>query len=215
MNPMRLLSIVLSLSLVSVVCFGQTQSQDPNFKRFEYGLSGGILLPATISMDMLDDNVVTSISPMFRLYADVNIIEFFSLGCYVNLAPASIDKLESHPATIPSDYKSAFAYEFGGSFKVPIRLTPTFRMTPAFSVGYRRIHSKFASEVQWSYNGPVEKTGDVNGLALNGQVQFTLLTGGLVSPFLEVGFLTQPVGGNKFTTMTWAPVFFFVAGVCI
>jgi hypothetical protein len=214
-NQFRVIIVVCCLCVGVVLGSAQTTGNDANFKRFEYGISGGVLLPVTLSMDMLSDNVVTSASPIFRGYAEVHIVEYFALGLYVNVAPITLDKLENHSVSVPSDYNSAFAYEFGGSIKVPIPVSQSIRVTPAFNMGYRRIHSKLASEVRWSIYSDVETTGDVNALGLNGAVQVTFLTGSLISPFVEAGFVSEPVGGNQFTTMTFAPAFYFTAGVCL
>ena len=219
MHHPRIHHLVAALMLVGLItrpCLPQTKDAPERFKRVEYGISGGVLFPGSIWVEMADDNVLNSTSPMFRAFVDVRVAEYFTMGVYANVALITLDHLESYPTlSIPDDYKHATAYEFGAVFKVPLRVAETLELVPGFNVGYRRISSKFVSESFVSYSGTKETTGDVNGLGLNASLELRYLTGGPVTPYLEFGFLAQPTGGNKLTFLTFPPIVYLVGGIVL
>lgn len=51
------------------------------------------------------------------------------------------------------------------------------------------------------------------GLGINASMVLEYQLEGKVKPFLDVGFLAQPTGGNDATTMTFAPMFAACVGV--
>ena len=53
----------------------------------------------------------------------------------------------------------------------------------------------------------------MDGLAVNLSVEFQYhLANSPAIPFLDIGFLSQPTGGNSDADVTWAPIFYLNVG---
>jgi hypothetical protein len=107
----------------------------------------------------------------------------FGIGFYVNIGSPWYD-----------GNGETFMVEFGPSVKWRIDLNKVV-VVPAIYIGYR------------SYEDPA---GEGLGLNLSIKAQFPQDT---FIPFIDVGFLSQPVGGNDDTDATFSPVLIFGAGV--
>ena len=79
--------------------------------------------------------------------------------------------------------------------------TEKFAFRPGLSLGYRTI----------SFGNDAIKHMTGMGLNLSGEIAYQ--TSGNLSPLAELGFLTQPTGGNSDTAATYGPTFYFLRGV--
>ena len=107
----------------------------------------------------------------------------FGLGLYINIGSPWYDGYEETSMT-----------EIGTSLKWKFFINKVV-LIPAAYVGYR------------SYEGSAGE-----GLGLNLSVKAQLPQDKFI-PFAEIGFLTQPVGGNDESDATYSPVFIFGGGV--
>ena len=91
-------------------------------------------------------------------------------------------------------YEEVSMTEFGPSFKFKINAGKVV-FVPSLYIGYR------------SYEGDA---GEALGLNLSVKVQYPLEK---IVPFVDIGFLSQPAGGNDDTDITFSPVFIIGGGI--
>jgi len=129
---------------------------------------------------------------LLRAFYDEYILEKLGVGAYVNFSPVSTEG-SSEGATI---------IEFGGSIK------PRFSLADGKSV--LKIGLNIGYRMQSSDVIVMDKI-DAMGLNLTVEVQFT--TSSSIVPFVEIGFLSQPVGGNEYYDIQFPPILYFGGGV--
>ncbi len=92
-------------------------------------------------------------------------------------------------------YGSITMTEFGPTLKVKFKLKNNITLIPTLYIGYR------------SYS---DDAGDGLGLNLSVITQFKFEK---VNPFLDIGFVSQPAGGNDATDITIGPVMLIGGGI--
>ena len=107
----------------------------------------------------------------------------FGVGLFANIGSPWYDGFEE-----------TLMIEFGPALKWKFNLKKIV-FIPSFYIGYR------------SYEGDA---GDGLGLNLSIKAQFPQ---DKFIPFIDIGFLTQPAGGNDATDITFSPVFILGGGV--
>ena len=107
----------------------------------------------------------------------------FGIGLFANIGSPWYDGFEETSMT-----------EFGPSLKWRFDINQ-MEIIPAIYIGYR------------SYDGDAGE-----GLGINFSLKAQFPQDNFI-PFIDIGFLTQPVGGNDDTDMTFSPVFTIGGGV--
>jgi hypothetical protein len=92
-------------------------------------------------------------------------------------------------------YDVVSQHEFGLVIKAKFSASRMLLIVPTVYVGYR------------SYDG---EAGEGLGLNFSTIFQFPMDN---ISPFVDIGFMTQPTGGNDETDITYSPVFIIGGGV--
>ncbi len=87
-------------------------------------------------------------------------------------------------------YGNVGAHEIGAVLKARLSAGPRLLIKPGAYFGYR------------AYGGEAG-----TGLGINGAVAFEYQLNDKVKPFVDLGILTQPAGGNHATDITYGPVF--------
>jgi hypothetical protein len=95
-------------------------------------------------------------------------------------------------------YDVVTQHEFGLSLKARFSASLKILIVPTVYVGYR------------IYDSDDGDPGEGLGLNFSAIFQYRMEK---VSPFLDVGFMTQPAGGNDATDITYSPVFIIGGGV--
>jgi hypothetical protein len=133
---------------------------------------------------------------LLRVFYDAYVAEKFSVGAYVSLSPISWEN-ESTGTTM---------FEFGCTFKARFPLADgAAAIKPGIGFGYRTM-----SIDQLSMAG--ESTG-INAMAVDASIEVQFKADYNFVPFAEIGFLSQPVGGNGDRDMTFPPFVYFGAGI--
>ncbi len=151
----------------------------------EFTFSAGYLFEGEVYV--WAPNRYGSVGETFLLKTDYTgyFSDYFGLGGYVALG---------------KPYYYAFEqigmYEIGVVAKARFKAGDKFLFKLPLYIGYRNYDSSAG-----------------RGLAINlsGVLQYQ---GEKIKPFLDLGFLTQPAGGNEGTDMTFAPVFQASVGIC-
>ncbi|MGQ9842019.1 MAG: hypothetical protein ACUVRK_00505 [Spirochaetota bacterium] len=84
-------------------------------------------------------------------------------------------------------------------------ISPTTAIKPGLEIGYRAFSREYLT--------PGDTDTDGDGLAVNfsAEVQFMLDNGYIMS--IMPGFIAQPAGGTENADVTWAPIFYVMAGI--
>lgn len=185
---MKSLPIVIFFLLVFT---SVTQAQFSS-RTMDIGIGAGYNLGGTVKVSGADLDMEGNF--LLQAFADFYLVEKFSWGVYAKFGPGVKSDISTETATM---------YEFGMGLK-PRFIVSDGKMAirPGLEIGYRIIDLDVDAEGV-----------DVNGLGLNANVEVQFLTSSSIVPFGQIGFLTQPSGGNDFDDVTWAPMFYLMAGV--
>ncbi|WP_146049328.1 autotransporter domain-containing protein [Alkalispirochaeta sphaeroplastigenens] len=160
----------------------------------EVGFSVGRWFPGDIKLD--DENLEARSTVLLRGYLDMYVFSQLSVGMYVAATWGELREAGE------ADYKgnSFDTTEFGGALKARYFLTETFSLRPGLQFGYRRITIDEVSD-------------DPRGVALNGtlEAQYHFPSGAI--PYVDLGFMSQPFGGNRQWDLTWGPRFYLALGI--
>jgi hypothetical protein len=156
------------------------------------GLKAGLLASGSVYVEIADRSFDTSAGPLLLLSADAVVAKRFSLGVFLLNAHPSVTVLGTDYDTSITTMGTTLKGRFGPSGGVSIR--------PGMAFGYQRLSSDATS------------ADDVQGLDLGVLVEVSIPTGSVRIP-LEFGIISQPVGGNDDTEITFAPIFYLAGGV--
>jgi hypothetical protein len=155
----------------------------------DFGITGAVWLSGDFTGDA--NGITKTTGVLARVFYDAYVVDKFCLGVYVNLAPLGFEGTD----------ETATAYEFGGALKGRFPLGDgSAAMKIGVGIGYRNISSKFAA------------ADKIKAMGLNATVEIQFNAKGIV-PFVEVGFLSQPTGGNVDYSVTFPPIIYFGGGV--
>jgi hypothetical protein len=134
-----------------------------------------------------------------RLGADFFLIPKLSMGVYMNVGSIKISGMGPFVGNSPS----VTMMEFGGSLKGRFIIAHgAVAIKAGVNIGYRM----FTSDLKYA--------DKVNAFAIGPDVEVQFATGSVVAPHLEIGFLSQPAGGNNdYTSITFPPIV-YIGGGC-
>jgi hypothetical protein len=154
----------------------------------DFGITGAVWLSGDFGGDV---NITKSTGVLVRVFYDAYVVEKFSLGVFANLSPLGFDGTD----------EKATAYEFGGALKGRFPLGDgSSDIKIGVGIGYRMISSDFAA------------ADKIKGLGIDATVEIQFTAKSIV-PFVEVGFLSQPTGGNVGYSVTFAPIIYLGGGI--
>lgn len=165
----------------------QMSSTDLEGKSFDLGVSAGYWFGGNVVIQGFD--VDKDGAFLLRIFADSYLMPRFAFGGYFNFSPYSQSGV------------SITMFEFGAGIKPRFLLAPDFAIKPGLNIGYRFTTSDISA-------------AEISALGINVSVEFQKAMPG-VFLFGEFGFLSQPSGGNADIEVTFAPIFYFTAGVGI
>ena len=165
----------------------QTPTADLEGKSFDLGVSVGYWFGGNVVIQGFD--VDKDGAFLLRIFADSYLMPRFAFGGYFNFSPYSQEGV------------SITMFEFGAGIKPRFLLAPDFAIKPGLNIGYRFTTSDISA-------------AEISALGINVSVEFQKAMPG-VFLFGEFGFLSQPSGGNADIEVTFAPIFYFTAGVGI
>jgi hypothetical protein len=191
----HMVKVVLALLVsVSMVSFAFAAGDLQNRTR-DIGLFGGVLLPGTISIEDVD--VDTEMGFTLKAYFDQFVSPMFAVGVYGQYCNTTL--------TYGDLEAGADMYEFGLSFKPKFMISPDAALKPGLEIGYRKSSRESLA--------PGDTDTDVDGLAVNfaAELQFILSNDYVLG--LTFGFIAQPAGGSENADVTWAPIWYAMAGI--
>ena len=154
-------------------------------RTFDVGFTAGFWFSGNIVIQGVD--VDKDGAFMLRAFADSYLMPKLAVGGFFNFSPYSQSGID------------ITMFEFGASIKPKFIVAPDFAIKPGLNIGYRFTTSDFS---------PAE----ISALGINLSVEFQKSMSGVLL-IGELGFLSQPSGGNSDVDVTFAPIFYVSAGV--
>lgn len=187
--------LLVSILLLSGPNTLHAQSRGFLSRDADLGFTGAFLLSSDeVYASDFNVNVTQNGTFLARLFADFFLMPKFSMGVFVNFAPTSYGE-SSETATM---------LEFGGSLKARFVVARgAVAIKAGVNLGYRLYMSDF-------------KYADaVKGFGIGPSIEVQFAVGSEVAPHVEIGFLSQPAGGNSYTNVTFPPIFYFGGGLSL
>ena len=176
--------LLIVFTLICIV----TVANGQNFKNTEVSISAGYMFEDAV-LYFHEINQERYVGDTFLLKADASYFpnsfsKRFGFGAYYAF---------SEP--FYAFYDVVTMHEFGLAFKAKFSASRMIMIVPTVYVGYR------------SYDG---EAGEGLGLNFSTIFQFPMKN---ITPFVDVGFMTQPAGGNDESDITYSPVFIIGGGI--
>jgi hypothetical protein len=181
-NYKSILVIVIALLLFGSLAQAQNQSWNWNFK-------GGILLPGTVTVEGFGDGD-TNLGWIANTAFDALVAEKLSMGGYFSYAGTS--EAES------GEDLSANIMSIGGTLKARFQLRGGTQLRPGIIFAYQLTTG--------------DAFDDVSGLNVGFTFEAVFPLKDYNAIVGEIGFTSQPSGGNDFGDVTWAPIFYLTVG---
>ena len=176
--------ILLVTVLVSLASLAQAQSQSWNFN-----IKGGILLPGTVTYaGYYTSEIDTDMGWIANAAFDALLAEKVSMGGYLFYAGTSPEESD----------QTANILTIGGTIKARFTLQGGTQIRPGLILAYQMTSG--------------DAFDDVKGLnvGFTGEVAFPLKNKNAI--VTEIGFTSQPSGGNADADVTWAPILYLTLG---
>jgi hypothetical protein len=195
MNGLIRLTTALCLAGLLFVSTHVTYAQTNDFasRDVDLVLTAAFLLPSD-NISAEDYNIMLHQNGTFlgRLAVDFYLFPKMSMGVYTSVSPVSYGESD----------ETATVLDFGGSLKGRFFIARgAVAVKAGVNIGYRYITSK------------LKYADGVSGFSIGPSIEVQFATGSNIAPHIEIGFLSQPAGGNKYTNVTFPPIF-YVGGGC-
>ncbi|MEM8506588.1 MAG: hypothetical protein AAF717_02110 [Bacteroidota bacterium] len=177
------------LFLLGSVYGQQTATPQGGTNDNEWGFSLGILGGGELYIAEFDQFFDLESGLSLLGFYDFFLTDKFALGGNVNIAFPSQEFLG----------ETITFYELALALKVKFELSPTLSYKPGFNLGYRLIASDDLDTIQ--------------GLGLNLTNELQLDISESFKPFVDMGFITQPAGGNDDFNTTFSPLLVLRIGI--
>jgi len=159
---------------------------------FLLGVKGGVLFPGTMTIsveDVTEFDVDTEMGWMVGVKGDGMVAERFSMGFFLQRIGVKAKDMEGEAAvtTIGGTLKGHFGQPDGVKFR------------PGLAIGYQMVsHEEFSEDTQ--------------GLDMGAVLEVAIPTSKAGAVDIELGFISQPVGGNDDFDLTFAPILYLNVG---
>ena len=184
MKAMRIVLLCLVLVALSIST-GSAQEQTWNFT-----FKGGLLLPGSVTVEGYDFD--TGTGWLLNAHFDGYVAPKLSIGAFLMLAGPSV--------TVYGDDYGANITTIGATLKGRFTTQSGLQLRPGIAFGYQMTSSDAYSD-------------NVTGLDVGGFLEVAKpLKGGKNALVGELGFMTQPSGGNEDADVTWGPIFYLAFG---
>ncbi|MEM7486053.1 MAG: hypothetical protein AAF348_12670 [Bacteroidota bacterium] len=155
----------------------------------EFGFSVGLLTGGEVYIAEFDQFFDLESGVSLLGFYDFFITDKFAVGGNASIAFPSNEFLG----------ESITFYELALALKVKFSLSDTLSYKPGFNMGYRLTTSDDLDTIQGL------------GLNLTNELQFHVSEN--FTPFIDLGFITQPTGGNDEFNATFSPLIVLRAGI--
>lgn len=186
MKAMRIVLLCLVLVALSISA-GSAQEKSWNFT-----IKGGLMLPGAVTVSPPGWDFDTGTGYLLNAYFDAMVAPKLSIGAFMMLAGPSVT-VEGY------DYGTTVT-TLGATIKGRFTLQNGMQLRPGLALGYQMTSSDAYDD-------------NVTGLDVGGIFEVVKpLKGSMNALVGELGFITQPSGGNADADVTWGPIFYLAFG---
>lgn len=178
---------IKSITIVLLLTTFYTASTFAQAEKSEVGVSIGMVTGGEYYVEESDRFFEIRSGLMLHGFYDYYVAEKLAIGFFGSLSMPELGFLE----------ETVSFTEFGFTLKPRFFLSDDITLKPGLNVGYRMINSDSIDLVG----------GKMQGLGLNLTTEWQLHIFDGFTPFVDLGFTTQPLGGNDDFTVTFSPVF--------
>jgi hypothetical protein len=181
--------VLLCMVLVALsVSAGSAQEQKWNF-----AFKGGLLMPGGVTIDPPGRSFDTGMGWLVNGYFDAMVAPKLSIGAFLMLAGPSV--------TVLGDDYGVTVTTVGATMKGRFTLQNGMQLRPGFALGYQMI------------NTDAPGTEGTTGLNIGGLFEVVKPLANSKNALVgELGFITQPSGGNEDSDVTFGPIFYLAFG---
>ncbi len=184
MKAMRVVLLCTVLVAVSISA-GNAQEQTWNFT-----FKGGLLMPGTVTVSPPGWDLDTNMGWILNAYYDAMVAPKLSIGGFLVLAGTSVDEAD----------EGAMITTLGATIKGRFTLQNGMQLRPGLALGYQMTSSDAFDD-------------GLKGLDVGGIFEVVKPLANSTNALVgELGFITQPSGGNDDADVTWGPMFYFAFG---
>jgi hypothetical protein len=192
MNPhhsfVRFLAVALAALLIPTFAWGAEPSSSGPSTSYAFSGAVGYVAPGTVTAESVD--LDTDSGYLVQGAADYYVAPRFGVGLYIQYQSVGIKDVSG----------TASVFGIGPTFKARFPVGERFTIRPSLSIGYQ--------SGSWS-----EATKSTSGLGVGFQVEGAMPMANTTNGLVQLGFSTQPSGGNSDVDLTWAPIFYAAVGI--
>ncbi|MEO1030724.1 MAG: hypothetical protein AAFX55_04935 [Bacteroidota bacterium] len=175
--------------LLFLLSYGTTTTLAQTSAKDEFGFSIGLQTGGEAYIAEFDEFVALESGLSLLGFYDFFITDKFAIGANANVAFPSLEL---------SDESVTF-YELALALKVKFSLSDKVSYKPGANFGYRLITA--------------EDIDTIEGLGLNLTNEFQFHISETITPFVDVGFISQAAGGNDEFNATFSPIIVIRVGI--
>jgi hypothetical protein len=168
-----------------------TVSEDGAPTSFSMNFKGGLLLDGPGELDIEGwGKTSPKVSPLIKMDIDGILTPKFSMGLYFTYCSMAVED---------SDIKTSLI-SVGGTIKPRFMLSENLQLRPGLAFGYNAMKNDQMKDAS-------------NGLNVGMQIELTTKLQDGVGFVAELGFISQPTGGNDDGDITFPPIIFLTIGL--
>ena len=179
----KFILLSFTFTLIASLSFSQTS------ENYSFSIKGGGLFSGKVNIAGFD--IDTELSPILKADLDGILSPKLSMGAFLIYSPVKIEEIDEKANTL----------SLGLTIKPRFTLNDGVEVRPGLAIGYTRISND-------------DLTDDPSS-GLNVGFQFEIMKAlnekrGIVG---EIGFISQPAGGNGDVEITFAPILYLTIGL--
>ncbi len=174
--------------LVIITIFFLHASLSAQDQQWSGSIKGGVLFPGTVTIDPPGWDVDTETGWIINAKADALMSPKFSLGALIGFAGTSAE--DSNDGTS--------IFNIGATMKAWFQMQNGWYLRPGILLSYQSITGDFDDVTGFNAGAFVEIASPLKN-------KYSAIVG-------ELGFISQPAGGNSDADVTFAPIFYIQIG---
>jgi hypothetical protein len=176
----------ITVIAILLMLFLTTSAVQAQKQSWNMNFKGGLMLPGTVTVQGYDAG--TDMGWIGNLAFDALVAEKLSMGGYFFYSGVTAEDTDN----------SANILGIGGTIKARFILKGGTQIRPGVILAYQMVSGDDFEDVKGF------------GVGFTGEVVFPLKDFNAI--VAEIGFSTQPSGGNEYVDVTWSPIFYLALG---
>jgi hypothetical protein len=189
---LRLAAAAIACAALALAPAAARAAPAPQLVSSTYGIGGavGVVFPGTVTASGNGTvDVDTKTGFILQGALDYYVVPRLSTGLYLQYQSVGVE----------NSNETGSVFGVGAAIKARFAVADSFALRPGLNIGYQH----------GSWSG---STGTTTGLGVGALVEAVVALSRGLNGLIQIGFTTQPAGGNKDIDLTWAPIFYLAVG---